>query len=199
MSKYIGVAVALAVVGFTFLNINPYKIAENKPRSAGLTLPGISFTLPKLSLPGINQAAADPAIGVRAFAVFSQYLEFARTHNLEGLSSLSYQLSAACKDPAQETECFRLMDSVYFFASDLRREDFKHVKADGKQAILYTDGPAVKLLYFTRDDSGNFKVLGLRFCEERSETSEPTCIELNADTRDSDNDGWWNSTEELFK
>ena len=104
-----------------------------------------------------------------AWATFQNYLEFARTHNLVGVKSLSHQISAACSDPAREKECFALMDSVYAIASEFKQSEFKYTEEDKRQIIMYTNGPVVAMLYFTKDASGTPKVLGMRFCFEEQD------------------------------
>ena len=52
---------------------------------------------------------------------FEMYLDFAQARDLKGLRSLSYQISSACNDPAQEEECTRLMDSVYAIGSEFSK------------------------------------------------------------------------------
>jgi len=130
-----------------------------------------------------------------AWRLFENYLEFARTHNLVDLRSLSHQISATCNDPAKEVECFTLMDSVYTFGSYLKASDFTNIESDNRQTIMYTDGPSVSILYFTRDEAGVLKILGLRFCFE---DAPGDCVETDPDKRDLDGNGWWDEVESLF-
>lgn len=132
-----------------------------------------------------------------AWTTLQNYLEFARTRNLPGIRSLSHQVSATCNDPSREKECFALMDSVYAFASQLKLSEFKHIQMDERQIIMFTDGPTVAILYFTKDIDGTSKVLGLRFCLE-DETVQERCIETGSIRHDEDGDGWWDSVESLF-
>ena len=132
-----------------------------------------------------------------AWTIFQDYLEFARTHNLSGIRSLSHQISATCSDLSREAECFALMDSVYAFTSTFQLSDFKHIQSDKRQVIMFTDGPTVAILYFTKDESGSLKVLGMRFCLE-DETLLNSCVETDPTKRDLDGNGWWDSVESLF-
>ncbi len=141
-------------------------------------------------------AVSDPTKR-EAWTTFERYIEFARTHNLAGIKSLSHQISATCGDSSREEECFALMDSVYAFASTFKLSDFKHVLLDERQIIMYTDAPTVAILYFTRDEAGALKVLGIRFCFE-DETVEEKCVETDSIKEDEDGDGWWDSVESLF-
>ena len=132
-----------------------------------------------------------------AWTTFENYLEFARAHNLAGVKSLSYQISTTCSDATKIEECFALMDSVYAFASTFKLSDFKYIQSDDRQVIMFTDGPTVAILYFTRDEKGSLKVLGLRFCLE-DKTFQEKCIEAGSIRYDEDGDGWWDSVESLF-
>ncbi|MFZ2484701.1 MAG: hypothetical protein WAX80_01300 [Minisyncoccia bacterium] len=138
----------------------------------------------------------DPAKDV-PWTVFQNYLEFAKNHNLAGIKSLSHQISPTCTDPAREVECFALMDNVYTLGSYFPQSDFKHVLEDERQVVMYTDGPAVAILYFTKDSGGTPKVLGMRFCFE-DETSRGTCVETDPSKLDLDQNGWWDSVESMF-
>ena len=151
----------------------------------------VSFTVPDLSRPLPN----GPKRG--AWTTFENYLEFARAHNLAGVKSLSYQISATCSDATKIEECFALMDSVYEIAKDFKLSDFKHVEEDGRQIVMYSDGPLVAILFFTKDLGGTPKVLGLRFCLE-DETFQEKCIEAGSIRHDEDGDGWWDGVESLF-
>lgn len=132
-----------------------------------------------------------------AWTTFENYLAFARTHNLSDIKSLSYQISATCSDPSKEKACFALMDSVYAIASPFELTDFKHIQADERQIIMYTDGPTVAILYFIRDEHGAPKVLGMRFCLE-DKTTTGKCVETDPSQRDRNGNGWWDSVESLF-
>jgi len=195
MKKYIAIAIALVVVGWGFSNYFP----EFSPKSAGNDTPSspllTTFYAPSFKLPGLEQ------IGVKGMAldVWEKYLDAAKNHDLIKIKELSYQLSSQCTDPDEEAECFQLMNSIYFFGSTLKSDDFKYVEADNKQVIMYTDGPDRSILYFTKDTSGNMKLLGVRVCSEDQENPQLTCADLNVYTRDDDGDGWWNSTESLFR
>jgi len=132
-----------------------------------------------------------------AWITFQNYLEYARTHDLSGIRSLSHQISAICNDKSREEECFALMDNVYTLASPLKLSEFKHIQTDERQIIMFTDGPVVTILYFVRDAGGVLKVLGMRFCLE-DDTSTANCVETDPKRRDLDNNGWWDSVESLF-
>lgn len=135
-------------------------------------------------------------ISLAAWSTFDVYVEAARTHDLASLTTVSHQLSPACLDATREVECFALMDSVYSIASSLDKTGFKYVETDSKQIVMWTDGPGVAILYFTREGRNAPKVLGLQFCLE-IEAGDP-CVERETLKNDGDEDGWWDKTEELF-
>lgn len=130
-----------------------------------------------------------------AWQVFQNYLEFARIHNLSGIRSISHQISPTCNDPSKEKECFTLMDNVYNIASSFELKTFTHIETDEKQAVLYTDGPLVTIIFFTKIDG--LKVLGMRFCVDDPKSSKP-CVETDPVLRDQNNNGWWDDVESLF-
>lgn len=132
-----------------------------------------------------------------AWTTFQNYLEFARAHNLSGIRSLSHQISATCSNQSRKEECFALMDNVYAIASTFKLSDFKHIQSDERQAIMFTDGPTVAILYFTKNERGSLKVLGMRFCLE-DETAQEKCVETDSIKHDENNNGWWDSVESLF-
>lgn len=158
----------------------------------------LSFSLPSFSLPTLNLILIpNSPVAREAWTVFQNYLEFARTHNLAGIRSLSHQISATCNDPSKATECFALMDSVYAFASGYTLNEFRHVLSDERQIIMFTDGPTVAILYFTRAETNTIKVLGMRFCFE-DEATVGSCVETDSVKLDENGNGWWDSVESFF-
>lgn len=120
---------------------------------------------------GLSQSV--PTLGggdtkTKAWAVLQKYLGYAKNHDLKNLRQVSYQLSPACSDPAQEKNCFERMDTAYFFGSFFKQEDFKYVWSDERQIILATEfnieeddtmmGRNRAMIYFVVVD-GNPKVL----------------------------------------
>lgn len=202
MTRNIIIILALLVVGSVFfINKGFYGAKENITKPDGLPVfststllskPPIKLTLPALAIPG-----TEAALSAKAWAIFQNYLEFAKAHNLVGLRSLSYQVSATCNDQSKEKECFALMDSVYSIAHLFELSDFTHIQSDKRQIIMYTDGPTVAMLYLTRDDSDSLKVLGMRLCFE-DKTTVGTCVKTDTIKNDSNNNGWWDQVESLF-
>lgn len=176
----IGVVVALGYENFGWKNY--FKSGETGKIAASLTT--------------LSQSN-DQSKHNEYWEIFQDYLEFARTHNLAGIRNLSHQISDTCNDPEREAECFTLMDSVYIIGSSLEATDFKHVLEDERQIIMFTNGPAVAMLFFTKDEGGNIKMLGLRFCFE-DETTVGTCLKTGSARQDSNNNGWWDNVESLF-
>ncbi len=159
----------------------------------GLTLP--AFSLNSLQMPLGNMG--QPQTNVGYWKTFEKYLEFAKNHDLAGIRSVSHQISPTCNDPAREVECVALMDSVYAFMYMFTEDEFKNIEEDDKQAILYTDGPDRKFLYFTKDSSGAAKLLSLRICTDDTSTNYD-CVAANANKLDVNSNGWWDSLESLF-
>ena len=194
IKKQITVLVALLATGIIFF-ISTQNFEIKRPTANnGSSIPSLSsFPTLSLKIPRLD----DIAVATEAWIIFQNYLEFARTHNFAVFTSLSHQISPACFDPSREKECFALMDSVYSFSSYLEKSNFKYIQADERQIIMYTDAPTVAILYFTKDDTGTIKVLGLRFCFE-DESTLGTCVKTDSIKGDEDGDGWWDSVESLF-
>jgi hypothetical protein len=198
--EYIYICVAVALVGLAFaffpqLFSFSKEDQEGSPRPVSIDLPTPNFSLPDFSTPGAAK---------EAWATWQEYLTAARAHDLSKVRSLSHQLSPACTDPAREAECFELMDSVVFFAGELKQRDFIHFASDARQTVLTTDyleiagseEPIMTVIYFTQA-SGTYKVLGLRFCLG-DEESHGQCVNTDPATRDQNDNGWWDDVEELF-
>lgn len=204
MEKYISVALAVSVVALALLvSSGGFPISTDK--SSGLSLPALSFSPSKLhlDLPGLNKSD----VGREAFAVFRDYREFARTGDIEGIKSLSHQISPACSDPERREECERLMASVYYFTQDFKEEDFKHIYFDDRQLVMLTDflpsaespdrEPIRSALFFTRMEGGP-KLLGIKFCLPNEERPGE-CFETDPGKRDQDKNGWWDQVESFFR
>ncbi|MDP2650969.1 MAG: hypothetical protein Q8O98_00075 [bacterium] len=136
----------------------------------------------------------------KAWSSFERYITFSKAHDIEGVKSLSHQVSPACADVAREEECITLMESVAFFTGSIREEDITHVESDRKQIVMWTDyiDGNRTILYFTRESGGEPKVLGIRFCGE-GESSQPECLDDGNIRDDTNNNGWWDVVEALFR
>jgi hypothetical protein len=163
------------------------------------------FTLP-FSFSGAKLPDLSDAFTVtESWAVFQDYLKAAESHDLEKVKSLSHQLSETCQNPQTRQECDQLMDSVYLIAKDFRLEDFRNIAEDDKQIIMSTDymgdgagtDKTKVVLYFVRAETGQPKVLGIRFCYG-DEGAFDKCVITDPETRDADKDGWWDDIEALF-
>lgn len=192
MRKISLILVAIAVLAIIFFALKySTKLEGQAQKIEPMALP--EFSLPSLDLvPETNSLVA-----VEAWSTFQKYLEFAKNHDLEGVKSLSYQMSETCLDPKREEECFKIMDNVYNISTFLSLDQFKHTRSDGRQAIMYTDPPGVTIIYFVRSDTGDLKVLGLSLCIE-DEMSQERCVEPDPKKRDRDNNGWWDMVEKKF-
>lgn len=201
MNKNIAVVVGIIVVLATFF-ILPNLSTEERTDMGNLSL--FFPTLPSESAIKIT-TLENTSAGIEAWTAFEQYREYARTNNLPGLRSLSYQLSKACSEPVNVEECNTLMTSVYLFSKDFKQSDFHNVAYDDKQVVMSTDylvlqgaeEPMKTVLYFVRE-SGEPKLLGIRFCFGEAKLNE-TCVETDKVKRDQDNNGWWDDVEALFK
>lgn len=188
-TRLIVILALMVVVVFLLLGTD----APKKITLANKTLALPNFSLTSLKLPFFNNNAPSSA----EWNTFEKYLAFAQSRDLEGLKSLSHQISPSCSDPSQREQCNKLMDSVSNLKNIFIESDFKNSVSDSKQTILYTDGPNRAFLYFTKTESGEIKVLGMRLCIDNG-PDDLTCVDKNATQTDSDLDGWWNSTEALF-
>jgi len=197
MNKLIAIGLSLvALVIIIYFSIS-VSVAENP--SPKLPNRDITLSLPSISLPSLDTFIGLEQISFEdAWTTLEAYLQFAKTHDLEGLRSLSHQVSDTCNDPTREEECFALMNSVYNIISSFKQSDFKNTQSDNRQLVMYTDGPQVAILFFTRGQDKNLKVLGMRFCQEDADSSGKKCVETDPAKRDLDNNGWWDNVESLF-
>ncbi|KKU49898.1 MAG: hypothetical protein UX71_C0004G0005 [Parcubacteria group bacterium GW2011_GWA1_47_10] len=205
MSKYIAIVIALVVVGSAFfINISAPK-PDGNVGGMGLMLPSLSFSLSNIRMPSLVAKPLPPE-GVQAWKTFEQYRTFAQEGNLDGVKSLSHQVSETCANPATFAECQVLMNNVVVFTENFREEDFKNVFFDERQIVMFTDPTetaegdslAQVILFFTRRESGEPKVLGMRFCFKMKSDEEKNCFSGGPATRDLDGNGWWDSVESLF-
>ncbi|MEK7176831.1 MAG: hypothetical protein AAB719_00835 [Patescibacteria group bacterium] len=192
MKKEIVVIIALVAAGFIlFTGTKSFQL--NNPEASSpspISLP--AFLFPTLEAPTADRAT----VGSEAWQTLQNYLTFAKNHDLSGVKSLSHQISPTCADPLREKECFALMDSIYSLAGELDPRIFKFIQNDNKQVVMYTDGPVVLIIYFTRSENRILKVLGLRACVEM-QGGDP-CVEPDTLKNDEDKDGWWDTVETLF-
>lgn len=163
-------------------------------------LGGLSLT-PSTALPSLGDAFTVTA----AWSVFQDYLKAAEARDIDKVKSLSYQISETCSNPAKKAECEELMGSVAAIASGFKAEDFRHVFYDDRQIIMTTDymkmgegaDDTKVVLYFAKAESGEPKVLGIRFCYG-TEDANHSCVITDPQKRDSDKDGWWDDVEAFF-
>jgi len=204
----VGLAIIAYLLFLLFTNIN----RSNPPKkySVGTTtvsLPNFSsdtqITIPKLNL-------KDSIVGASAWQIFGDYRDAAQNHNLVKIKELSHQLSLTCSDKSKEIECFAIMDGFYESTKDFKITDFTNTIYDDKQIISYTEykseglDEASKerfgriLMYFTRDSSGSPRLLNIRFCSTDDLNTPDDCVEKDPNKRDLDNNGWWDTLENLF-
>lgn len=200
MERNIAVVLAVLVVVGALLYGSEENSVKKLARPLKLELPAI------FSESGSGSAIQDEGLRMLAWDTFERYREYAKTGNLEGVRSLSYRLSEACKDPARAGECKELMGSVYNFTRDFQLSDFDRVAYDTRQIVMSAifkpqeEGgvPVTAALMFTRTAEGAPKVLGLKFCFGE-QTAEQGCINTDPVSRDKDNNGWWDDLEYRLK
>ncbi len=212
MKKHIAIAVSLAVVfgafyGDTVLGLFALDTSSltKDPKVAEMAPEGLSleFVRPTLSLPAI--VSGESAVKDLAWKTFQDYRKFAEAHNLEGIKSLSYQISPTCLDSTKLDECYALMDGVIFFTEEWKQSDFRNVAFDDKQVVLSTDFmrsepeavPIKVLLLFTQTKDGSLKLLSLKYCSGEDKPGN-ICFDTDPETRDADGDGWWDDLETVF-
>ena len=198
------ILVALLAVGFIlFSSLNNFS-AEARPspeRNLSVSFPNLSFNFLNnlnLSLGGEAETREE------AWQTFQDYLRALGEKDFESFFRLSHQISPTCSNPELRNDCEVLMDAVFEFGQTLSNEEFKNIAFDTKQAILYTDYLPLddtwferKAIYFTRV-GGQFKVLGIRACYTEDTSSPDECIDQNLETRDQDQNDWWDTVEALF-
>lgn len=156
---------------------------------------------PNIKLP-INTGKAD--LMSRSWDVFDQYMTYAKENNIEGVASLSHKLGPICSDPLKKEECNNLLNGVYQLGQDIKREKITEIISDRKQIILYSEyeryedediiGHIRNIVYFTRDESGNPKLLsfnpadGAFFLKKNIKQDTNVDDELREMLKDSDSD-----------
>lgn len=148
----------------------------------------------------------------RGWQTFEQYMAYAQAHDLDGLSSLSHQLSDTCLDPEQRESCFALMDNVAGISNEFRREEFVNVRRDWRQIIISTDWMPAEdadvmsyyrsIIFLTRDFLGRPKMLSMSgpiqivILEKKGKTPEQLEATFADMLTDTDNDGLDDQIEE---
>jgi hypothetical protein len=194
--EYIAVLVGIAAAGIMW-------------GSAGLSADFSPFLpvqgIDLLSLSKGKEPALQSPEAVQAWAVFEEYLEYAKNHDIEGVISISHSPSATCTDPSRVEECKTLLDTGYSRGSVLEKEKFVNAWSDEHQIILSTNyitidlsslnarGRARSIIYFSKDEHGTPKLIGfnpneITFIEKGSKTNEEADRELDRVLTDSDKD-----------
>lgn len=168
----IAVGVILVVLTLVFgLKINKAKApigAEEVSVATTTVITASSGTPPEAV--ATTKSEIKTTLSHTTWTVFQNYLTFAKAHNLDGIKSLSHQLSPTCADATKTKDCNTLMDSAYSFGKDMKEKDFVVIWSDSKQIILSTDFKRQEIgtttatytrgvIYFTRDSKDNIKVL----------------------------------------
>jgi hypothetical protein len=197
--RNIAIIVALAAI-IVFLFISAPGNTNNSSSGNNSFFSGFSLPFGN-KLPNLT----DSFTTTSAWATFQDYLKYAKTNDLEGVESLSYQVSETCQNPETREECNSLMNGVYLIAKDFKLENFTSTSYDDKQIIMSTDymvieegiDPVKVALYFIKNEKGSPQILGIRFCYG-NESEDKRCVNTNPESRDSDKDGWWDDIEVLM-
>ncbi len=175
---------------------NKENISENNSNTSSTTDSATKLVLSKPQSP--------------EWEVFQKYITFAKNHDLEGIKTLSYQISETCKDKNLEKQCFALMDNVYQIGSNLKESNYVNKWSDGKQIIISTNpvkktegdnvGYQQGFIIFTKDNSGNLKLLGLDpyksvYLSKKDFSATELETRLKAMLADSDKDGLYDEEE----
>lgn len=112
----------------------------------------------------------DKRVAHLAWTTFEKYVAFAKAHDIQGIKSLSRELSPTCSDPSKVKDCNLLMDDIAAVGAIFSEKDFTHILYDDKQIILSTDfkredysqlrGYTRTVIYFTRNAEGNPLITG---------------------------------------
>ena len=167
-------------------------------------LPIENLNSPLLSYIGLKENPEE--VRDSAWQTFAQYRSYAEASDIEGVKTLSHQVSATCQNEATLEECKELMNSVFLFTSDWDKEEFPQVFFDDKQIVLSTGAAvvgengekAMTSIIYTRTSDGTPKVLGIKFCVGEEASSPEKCVNTNPSTRDTNKNGWWDDIEARF-
>jgi hypothetical protein len=166
-----------------------------------LNKPEISKTCTSTPLTGLDFDAEWNAL--------QEFLSALNAHDLDKINSLSYK-------PITQEELGVLGDALYSVGSGLKKSDFVNIERDEKQSRIYTNpnaGNSISEVYFVKKNS-KFLVLSIvmrdanldsdkdgRADEDETCTGNiyihfpDKCIQTDPNKKDSDGDGWWDSTE----
>lgn len=148
------------------------------------------------------------ALRDQAWIVLNQYLAYAKAKNIEGLKTVSYQLSDSCKNytvsEENKKDCDAKMETVAFLGQELKKERFIYTWSDKKQIILATDfrneendvriSKSRGIVYFVIDSNGSIKLLSFNhakgaFIDKANFPKEQWEERLTTFTADKDEDG----------
>lgn len=156
---------------------------------------GASSTSPKLL-----------SVKDQVWTIFQKYLEYNKSHDLEGVKSVVYKVAPVCEDVKLKTDCENRMDAAYNYGSALKKENFVNVWSDEKQIILATDfwlesskdldqyGRFRSIIFFIKGTDGSWKLLSFSPTKGGA-TNKGAASQEEIDgrivryTEDNDNDG----------
>ncbi len=141
MSKTKPIIALLILLVIAFVYLTYFK---NKPTDPTISLESIDTVEISSSTDSVNTTDNTNTLSIKekSWAVLQKYVEFAKNKNIEGVKSLSYQLTDSCKNYSTEEEkkdCDARMSTVAFFGGAFAKKDFVHIWSDNRQIILATD------------------------------------------------------------
>lgn len=209
------IVIFLGLVTITLRN----KKISNEPLSENVTESTVATSTNKDILATTDSNSNIPAtqtgnIPNRAWATFEKYIEYARTHNIEGVRSLSHKFNGTCSKAKEseemEKKCFAILDSVYETGISMNKSDYSNVAFDSKQIILSTNPKKTdsadkveitkNLIYFTISTNNEIKLLALELgrsftVKKAGLTNAELNLAVEERIKDSDNDGIENAVE----
>lgn len=162
----------LIIMGIIILGVASFYFSYFKVNPFTALVQGNSATsTPKVKLNPADQSTLD-----ESWQVLQKYLKAAKDHDIDELSSLSYQLSDSCKkekeDESMKKDCEAKMDNVSNIGSTFTKDGIENVWSDKKQILLSTSwvdienetlvGRFRSIVYFVIDENGNIKILSFK-------------------------------------
>lgn len=207
----IGVLIAVLVLFFIVKNIS---IAPTLETTSENNLATSSTGQIKIE-PNTLEQNLSPSSNLKedAWAVFSEYLEYNKNLDIEGVKNSVYKIASVCNDPKTLSDCEGRMSAAYQYGSIFKKENFTNVWGDQKQVILSTDFKVEEddasiartrsIIFFVRDENKSLKLLSFSpskgaVLAKASSTKEEILSKLNTYTLDSDQDGISNYDEQCI-
>lgn len=136
MKRNIIIFIVLALALLTIFALRQMKAPVKDP---GLDDSSLEVSVSTSTQSSSGTGNATVSVKESAWKVLEQYLAYAKDQNVNGIKSLSYQISPECNTDPKGKACLDKISTVYFFGQELKKADFKYVWSDSKQIILTTD------------------------------------------------------------